>query len=410
MVRQTTRIWTLIALVAGLVLFAACGGGGAAEPKTEPAPADTVAAPTEVAAAPTNTPEPAPTQAFEPAETPPPEAVPAGEETPAEPSIMDIDINRAPGHSIGFQNHLEPAEVHFYLFLASPGDTIGAGVVSDADLMIGIQNATTGDILASTPAKDNFLFLTIEENALYNIIIENSGDVSGDYQAAFEASPKVSFALDPIFTIIGRLPEGGLLYYTFTALGGVTLKGNAIPHPDTPVNLRVQVRDLETQALLYEADDSGAGENEQFSFTIPDDGSGQPLTYIVSVDDVDGNKGAYLLSVASDAASMPASTPESVVQAVIDAAVTGDFSALGALCDPLGENDGDTQRICELAANEADREDFIQNFEKAQIMGAAVVSPQGDRAQVSILFGAGGDLEGTFELVNRDGQWYLVDF
>ena len=334
-------------------------------------------------------------------------------ETGAEPSLMDIDINRAPGHSIGFEKRLEPGGSHRFLFLASPGDTIGAGISSTSDMLIGIQNANTGETLGAVPNNDNSLFVTIPQNALYHIVIEDAGGQGGDYTATLEASPKVSFALDPNYFIIGRLPEGGLLYYTYTAPGGVTLQGNVIPHPDTPVDLVVKILDLESRATLFEANESGPGENEQFTFTVPDNGDGKLLTYIVSVEDVDKNKGAYILTTASDAADIkvsPSTSPESVVQVIFDAAKSGDFASLKNLCDPLGENDGDTQGICDLATDDTNREEFVQYFATGRISGDAQISPEGDRAEVPFLFGPDGDREETMELINRDGQWYLFGF
>ena len=335
------------------------------------------------------------------------DASPAG----TEPSLMDIDINRAPGHSIGFENGLEPGGAHRFLFLASPGDTIGAGIASTSDLLVGIQDANTGQVLGAAPSNDNSLFVTIPQNALYHIVIEDAGGQGGDYTAAFEASPKVSFALDPNFFIIGRLPEGGLLYYTYTAPGGATLQGNVIPHPDTPLDLVVKILDLDSQAMLFEANHSGSGENEQFTFTVPDSG-GKLLTYIVSVEDVDGNKGAYILATTSDAPIevAPVTSPESVVQAIFDAAKSGDFAPLKALCDPLGENDGDTQMICDTATDDTNREEFVEYFATGKTSGNAKISPEGDKAEVPFLFGPDGDSEETMGLINREGQWYLFGF
>jgi tetratricopeptide (TPR) repeat protein len=331
--------------------------------------------------------------------------------TGAEPSLMDIDINRAPGHSIGFEKHLEAGEAQRFLFLASPGDKVGASISSTADMLIGIQNANTGEILGAVPSNDNSLLVTIPQNALYHIVIEDAGGQGGDYVAAFEASPKVSFALDPDYFIIGRLPEGGLLYYTYTAPGGATLQGNVIPHPDTPVDLVVKIRDLESQTVLAEFNESGPGENEQFTFTVPDSG-GKLLTYIVSVEDVDKNKGAYIFAVASDApiAAASATSPESVVQVIFDAAKSGDFASLQDLCDPLGENDSDTQMICDLATDETNREEFVQYFATGKISGDAKISRDGAQAEVPFLFGPDGDSEETMELINRDGRWYLYSF
>jgi len=325
---------------------------------------------------------------------------------------MDIDITRAPGHSIGFEANLEPGGSHRFLFLASPGDTVGGGISSSADMLVGIQDTGTGDILGVAPNGDDSLFVNIPQNQLYHIVVEDAGGKGGDYVAAFEASPRVSFALNSDFFMIGRLPEGGLLYYTYTGPGRSTLRGNAIPHPETPVDLVVQVRELESQELVYEANTSGAGENEQFAFTVPDNGDGTLQTFIVSIAAADRSKGAYILRVATDEAAGGAASmsPEDVVQAIFDAAVAGDFAPLKSLCDPQGENDGDTQDICDLATSAAGREDFVAYFARGKVSGDATVSAAGDVAEVPFLFGPDGDRAETMKLINRNGKWYLYSF
>ncbi len=341
-------------------------------------------------------------------------AAAAVSESGAEPSLMDIDINRAPGHSISFENSLQAGETHRFLFLASPGDTVGAGISSTSDMLVGIQNAKTGEILGAAPGNDNSLFVTIPQNALYHIVIEDVGGQGGDYTATFEASSKVSFALDPDYFIIGRLPEDGLLYYTYTAPGGATLQGNVIPHPDTPVDLVVKIRELESQTVLFEANNAGPGKNEQFTFTVPNNGNDKLLTYIVSVEDLDKHKGAYILAISSDApvevAPASSASPESVLQTVFNAAQSGDFASLKDLCDPLGENDKSAQDICDLAVDEINRESFVEFFAKGKITGNASISPDGGEAEVPFLFGPTGDREETMKLINRDGQWYLYGF
>jgi hypothetical protein len=102
--------------------------------------------------------------------------------------------------------------------------------------------------------------------------------------------------------------------------------------------------------------------------------------------------------------------PESVLQMVFEAAQTGDFSSLQNLCDPLGENDGDTQMICNLATDDTERDSFIEFFAKGQINGNAQISPDGNEAEVPFLFGPDGQNEETMKLTNRDGQWYLFSF
>jgi tetratricopeptide (TPR) repeat protein len=330
----------------------------------------------------------------------------------AVPSLADIDVTRAPGHSIGFEGNLAPGGADRFLFLASPGDTVSAGVTSASILRIGIQNAQTREILGVVPSNDNSLVVTIPENALYHIVVEDAGGQGGAYVAAFEASPKVSFALEPDYFMVGRLPEGGLLYYTYSATAGSTLQGNVIPHPDTPLDLVVKILALESQAPLLEVNQAGPGENEQFTLIVPDDDDGKLQTFIVSVKDIDKQKGAYLLAITSSPATggAPAAGPESIVQTIFDAAQSGDFAALEGLCDPLGENDQDTQMICDLAADPTNREDFNQYFAVGKINGDAKISLDGAQAEVPFLFGPEGDRQETMEMVNRDGQWYLFAF
>jgi len=421
-IKQTPKIWMSTILAMSLMFFiAACGGVSSVEPEADgpaseanvTAPTDTPEPPATKLPDPTDIPEPTATKVPDPTDSPITEAASSDETLPTEPTFMDLDINRAPGHSIGFENVLEPGGSHRFLFLASPGDTIGASVASSANLFIGIQNAKSGEILAVVPSNDNSLFVTIPENALYHIVIEGADGNGGDYVAAFEASPRVSFALETGFFTMGRLPEGSLLSYTYTAPGGVTLQGNVIPHPDTPVDLIVKIRDLESQEVLIEFNESGPGENEPFTFTFPDKGDGKLQTYIISVEDIDKNKGAYILALASnvtDPEFSSAVSPERVVQIIFDAAKSGDLSALQDLCDPLGENDGDTQMICDLATDDTNRDEFVQYFSTGEIRGDAIISPDGGRAEVPFLFGPDGNSEETMELIYRNGQWYLLSF
>jgi len=113
---------------------------------------------------------------------------------------------------------------------------------------------------------------------------------------------------------------------------------------------------------------------------------------------------------AADAGISPATLPEGVVQAIFDAAQSGNFASLKNLCDPLGENDGDTQMICDVAADDTNREQFVQYFAAGKINGEVIISPTGDQAAVPFLFGPDGNSEETMELINRDGQWYLFSF
>jgi hypothetical protein len=111
-------------------------------------------------------------------------------------------------------------------------------------------------------------------------------------------------------------------------------------------------------------------------------------------------------------AGMPesANPPEMVVQTIFDAAQSGDFAPLKDLCDPLGENDDDTQMICEVATDETHRASFVKWFTKGKVTGDAEISPDGSGAEVPFLFGPDGDQAETMVLINRDGVWYLLEF
>ena len=100
------------------------------------------------------------------------------------------------------------------------------------------------------------------------------------------------------------------------------------------------------------------------------------------------------------------STPEKAVEAVFNAARSGDISNLKSLCDPEGENDGDTRRICELS--EADAAEFFEYFKNGKVNGKAEIN--GNMAAVPILFGPEGKKEETMNVVKRGDKWYLSSF
>jgi len=110
----------------------------------------------------------------------------------------------------------------------------------------------------------------------------------------------------------------------------------------------------------------------------------------------------------SDTSPVDFSDPVSVLQAVFTAAQTEDFGVLSSLCDPRGENDGDTALICAITPDHPDKDSFVEYFAQARVAGDAVID--GDRAEIPFLFGPGGDQEETMGLVNREGRWYLSGF
>ena len=102
------------------------------------------------------------------------------------------------------------------------------------------------------------------------------------------------------------------------------------------------------------------------------------------------------------------SDPKSVTAQVFHAAATGRADNLPALCDPRGENDDDTARICALTAAAPEWADFRAEFARAHLNGEPRVS--GDRAAVHFVFGPDATRSETMELVQRDGRWYLSAF
>lgn len=99
------------------------------------------------------------------------------------------------------------------------------------------------------------------------------------------------------------------------------------------------------------------------------------------------------------------STPEGTMNMVFDAARSGNYDQLKNLCDPQGENDGDTRRVCQAGENP---EEFKKYFQDGAVKGSARI--EGDKAEVDFNFGPGGSDSETMRMVQRDGKWYLMSF
>lgn len=113
--------------------------------------------------------------------------------------------------------------------------------------------------------------------------------------------------------------------------------------------------------------------------------------------------------VAPALAEVDFSDPAAVVDAIFVAAKSGDDADLASLCDPQGENDGDTREyICEMTADSGGWGEFVEYFSEGSVAGDAVID--GDEAAVPILFGPGGKRDETMNLIRRNGGWYLMSF
>jgi hypothetical protein len=137
---------------------------------------------------------------------------------------------------------------------------------------------------------------------------------------------------------------------------------------------------------------------------------------------IDARSGEVIQAIPLDESAGPASdtaagagdvdftNPVAVLQAVFVAANTGEFEVLQGLCDPLAENDADTQNICDVATDDTSSDSFVEFFSTGQIAGGVEVSEDGSQIEIPFLFGPDGQREETMTLINRSGNWYLYSF
>lgn len=120
--------------------------------------------------------------------------------------------------------------------------------------------------------------------------------------------------------------------------------------------------------------------------------------------------------------------PKSVVNALFYSAQTKDFEVLQCLCDPFGENDGDTRSLCsisnlfaqtsEYGGNETTQQamnQFTQMFQTGRISGPVTFEELDGLkyANVPFIFNhPGGENRSneSMKLVNRYGNWYFSSF
>lgn len=98
--------------------------------------------------------------------------------------------------------------------------------------------------------------------------------------------------------------------------------------------------------------------------------------------------------------------PKAVAEAIFDAAKNSKYDGLSALIDADG--DKDSKMIAQVATDKELQKMFQEYFSKGKVNGEPVIN--GDAASVNILFGPDGTKEETFEMVKKDGKWYLKSF
>ena len=100
------------------------------------------------------------------------------------------------------------------------------------------------------------------------------------------------------------------------------------------------------------------------------------------------------------------STPKGTAEIIFKAAKSGDYSHLKDVV--AADADEDSKMIGSVETSTEMQEKFKSYFEKGMVDGEPVVS--GDKAEVKIKFGPDGTKEETFNMVQKDGKWYLMSF
>ena len=129
---------------------------------------------------------------------------------------------------------------------------------------------------------------------------------------------------------------------------------------------------------------------------------------------------SLLVLVGCAEADVPINPPADVVQAVFDAASAGSYRDLSGLCDPRGDNDSYTQQICDAAANEDCREEFVSYFSRGHVSGPVSWSEDRTIARVPVSISPGDPsfiqrlipklrtrYRREVQLIRRDTTWYL---
>lgn len=191
---------------------------------------------------------------------------------------------------------------------------------------------------------------------------------------------------------------------------------------------------------------SMAGINHKSNFSFPSQELYHQYSYAIdAAGDVDGNgigdvvvgnpnflneRGRVYLFLGGDATEenhqQGMDAPADVVEAIFRVADTLDFSELTMLCDPFGQNDWDTQYVCDFGHDPFlgdwfgyDGYDpflgdwFSDRYKAGEIVGGVTIDPDGESAHLFIeypnaygyLFGDQADVT----LIHRPSGWYLYD-
>lgn len=100
-------------------------------------------------------------------------------------------------------------------------------------------------------------------------------------------------------------------------------------------------------------------------------------------------------------------SPKGVINYLFESAKNNNFEKLRYLCDPYGENDGDSRGICFVATQSSEMQKyFVESFKNGRIMSEPKI--ENERAEVEIAFGLRSDRLEKINLVKRMNKWYIV--
>jgi hypothetical protein len=331
-------IWMLLLLIIGILVFiAACSSGSSVEPVAE--------APTSEpqAATATSTSEPVATETAVPTHTPKPEATASGE-TASKPPIGDLAQYE---HNLDCSPHNESLTLASFSILYPPEFEVSDCRNKPNNYVVFEHNPGT--------ASEFIIFLS-----KMNVEPDTDGQFVSTYLVEANnlldvQAPQIAEQLDVVLVNDQPFIFEDVPFHRRDFMGEVSgatrlVRVVTIPNFETGQGLSIMAMrmvegDLEEGIAEFEA-----------------------LTQMMIT------SAAFTPMPMRDTLAETAISPDLVVQTVFDAAKSGDFGSLKDLCDPLGENDDDTQMICDIASDDTNQEAFVQYFAKGRINGTTQIA------------------------------------
>jgi len=226
----------------------------------------------------------------------------ASQEANQEPNEEPKEVPELPtGNTVHFQASLDTNEEDSFPFLATPDSVVLVNTEAQAELKLSVEvqdmrTRQTLKIFDQLEDQDTVIY-TIPDGAgpLYRVLVKPVDGSKGNYRGFFIGSAGIGFSLLPSYTITGRLPEKGTLAYTYTGKADTTVQFNLSPRPEDDLDLVVRIYRLsDLQTLLFEEDNSGIDEKEDFLFTPLEE---EFATYLIMVQEASGHAGKFKMTI-----------------------------------------------------------------------------------------------------------------